>query len=89
MQKPFGFAFHKDTTRIEETRVKTQPKHSPYKLSIYLNMVSVCQHSYSTPNALEQRTLDGQVAECSLEKYNHGTRLDARKPMNTINTVPG
>ena len=28
-----GFDLHKETTKIEEIRVKTQPKHGPFKLS--------------------------------------------------------
>ena len=82
-----GFDLHKETTNIEETRVKTQKQSAVLPNSqVSQDTASVCQRSYSTPNTPEQRNPEGQDAESSLQKSSLETRLGASKPKN--NTGP-
>ena len=83
-----GFDLHKETTKTEETRVKTHNQSTVLpKCQVYEDMASVCQRNYSTPNTPEQRNPEGQDAESSLQKSSLETRLDASEPIN--NTGPG
>ena len=55
---------------------------------VYQDTASVCQRSHSTPNTLQQRNPEGQVAESSLQKSSLETRLGASETINTGNTGP-
>ena len=82
-----GFDLHKDTTKTEETRVKTHNQSTVLPNSqVFQDAASVCQRSYSTPNTPEQRNPEGQDAESSLQQSSLETRLGASEPIN--NTGP-
>ena len=82
-----GLDLHKETTKIEETRVKTHNQSTVLpNCQVYQDTLSVCQRSHSTPNTPEQRNPEGQDAESSLQKYSLETRLGASEPIN--NTGP-
>ena len=82
-----GFDLHKETTKIEETRVKTHNRSTVLpNCQVFQDAVSVCQRSYSTPNTPEQRNPEGQDAESSLQKSSLEIRLGASEPIN--NTGP-
>ena len=82
-----GFDLHKETTKIEETRVKTHNQSTVLpNCQVFQDAASVCHRSYSTPNTPEQRNLEGQDAESSLQKSRLETRLGASEPIN--NTGP-
>ena len=82
-----GFDLHKETTKIEETRVKTHNQSTVLPNSQVLqDAACVCQRSYSTPNTPEQRNPEGQDAESSLQQSSLETRLGASEPIN--NTGP-
>ena len=82
-----GFDLHKETTKIEETRVKTHNQSTVLPNSqVFQDAASVCQRSYSTPNTPEQRNPEGQDAESSLQQSSLETRLGASEPIN--NTGP-
>ena len=82
-----GFDLHKDTTKIEETRVKTHNQSTVLPNSqVFQDAASVCQRSYSTPNTPEQRNPEGQNTESSLQQSSLKTRLGASEPIN--NTGP-
>ena len=82
----FGFDLHKETTKTEETRVKTHNQSTVLVNS--QDTASVCQRSHSTPNTPEQRNQEGQDAESSLQKSSLETRLRASEPIHTNNTGP-
>ena len=78
-----GFDLHKDTTKIEETRVKTHNQSTVLpNRQVFQDAASVCQRSYSTPNTPEQRNLEGQDAESSLQQSSLDTRLGPSEPIN-------
>ena len=82
-----GFDLHKDTTKKEETRVKTHNQSTVLPNSqVFQDAASVCQRSYSTPTTPEQRNPEGQDAESSLQQSSLETRLGASEPIN--NTGP-
>ena len=82
----FGFDLHKETTKTEETRVKTHNQSTALVNS--QDTASVCQRSHSMPNTPEQRNQEGQDAESSLQKSSLETRLRASEPIHTNNTGP-
>ena len=70
-----GFDLHKDTTKIEETRLKTHNQSTVLPNSqVFQDAASVCQRSFSTPNTPEQRNSEGQDAERSLQQSSLETR---------------
>ena len=78
-----GFDLHKETIKIEETRVKTHNQSTVLPNSqVFQNAASVCQRSYSTPNTPEQRNPEAQDAESSLQQSSLETRLGASEPIN-------
>ena len=78
-----GFDLHKETTKIEETRVKTYNQSTVLPNSqVFQDAASVCQRSYSTHNTPEQRNPEGQDAESSLHQSSLETRLGANEPIN-------
>ena len=81
-----GFDLHKETTKTEDTRVKTHNQSTA--LANSQDTASVCQRSHSTPNTHEQRNPEGQDAESSLQKSSLETRLGASEPIHTNNTGP-
>ena len=85
----FSCDLHRETRKTEETRVKTHNKSTVLQNSqVYQDAASVCQHSHSTPNTLEQRNTEGKDAESSLQKSSLETRLGASEPINAGNTGP-
>ena len=77
---------HKETTKIEETRVKTHNQSTVLPNSqVFQDTASVCQRSYR-PNTPEQRNSEGQDAESSLQQSSLETRLGASEQIN--NTGP-
>ena len=82
-----GFDLHKETTKIEETRVKTHNQSTVLPNSqVFQDAASVCQRSYSTPNTPEQRNPEGQDVESSLQQSSLETRLGASEPINKHRT---
>ena len=82
-----GFDLHKETTKIQETRVKTRNQSTVHPNSqVFQDAASVCQRSYSTPNTPERRHPQSQDAESPLQQSSLETRLGASKPIN--NTGP-
>ena len=82
-----GFDLHKETTKIEETRVKTHNQSTVLpNCQVFQDAASVCQRSYSAPNTPEQRNQDGQGAESSLQQSSLETTLGASEPI--YNTGP-
>ena len=82
-----GFDLHKETTKIEETRVKTHNQSTVLpNCQVFQDAASVCQRSYSTTYTPEQRHPEGQDEEISLQKSSLETRLGASEPIN--NTGP-
>ena len=60
----FGFDLHKRNQKTEETRVKTHNQSTVLpNCQVYQDTASMCQHSHSTPNTLEQRNLEGQDSD--------------------------
>ena len=78
---------HKETTKLEETRVKTHNQSTVFpNCQVFQDAASVCQRSYSTPNTPEQRNQERQDPENSLQKSSLETRLGASEPID--NTGP-
>ena len=82
-----GFDLHKETTKVEETRVKTHNQSTVLpNCQVFQDVASACQHSYTTPNTPEQRNPEGQDAESSVQQSSLENRLGASEPIN--NTGP-
>ena len=89
-QQLFRFTLDKEITKIEETRVKTHNQSTVLSnCQVYQDTSSVCQPTYSVPNTPEQRTLQGQDAESSLQKFSLETRLCASEPTVTWTNSTG
>ena len=82
-----GFDLHKETTKIEETRVKTHKQSTVLpNCKVYQDTASVWQHSNTTLNTPGERNPEGLDAENSLQNSSLETRLRASEPINIKNT---